>query len=285
MNAICKFNKHGHCRYGQFCHFTHENRKCEDKSCDVKNCNFRHPKLCMYKLKNQKCKFDEVCAFDHDVGNVHVQETVNADATTIDLVKKIKHMENQIKTQNHEIETLRSLLLKSRISQLDGDDSIEEEDTSRNDSDDDLELSKSSGSEQMKFVCPSKSHKFSCVECNLVFKTKDSHDRHIECKTNLTRIDDQESPTGEMKLEAICNDEICLTIVDMKTRDNLILLHSNDCWSQTGHQCGHQKKTMNKDTPKHMLICSLVLGDLSMDGCYLDWVSVETILAPGYLTD
>ena len=69
-SVVCKFIKDGHCRYGKFCNFRQEDRKCETKSCDYKNCDLRHPKYCKFVLRNQKCKFGEFCSFEHDIGDI-----------------------------------------------------------------------------------------------------------------------------------------------------------------------------------------------------------------------
>ena len=112
------------CKYGQFCNFIHENRKCENQFYDVKRCNFRHPKHCIYKLKNKKWKFEDICSFKHNVGLVDEGiENVAALANT-EMANQIKHLENMLRSQHSEIARLKNLILKSRIYQLDGDDSV-----------------------------------------------------------------------------------------------------------------------------------------------------------------
>ena len=121
---VCQFNKFGHCRYDKFCNFVHENKKCSKINCDVKRCNFHHPKNCKYVLNNIKCKFEVFCSFEHDIeGLVQHEETED----------KIKILERLIEDKDEEIETLRKRLRESNIFQLDGDFMIDHESESAND--------------------------------------------------------------------------------------------------------------------------------------------------------
>ena len=43
----------------------HVSEKCVKTSCDVRNCNLRHPKVCRYFRDFQFCKFGEWCCFIH----------------------------------------------------------------------------------------------------------------------------------------------------------------------------------------------------------------------------
>ena len=43
----------------------HVSEKCERKSCDIKSCNLRHPKICRYFRDRKFCKFGEWCCFEH----------------------------------------------------------------------------------------------------------------------------------------------------------------------------------------------------------------------------
>ena len=81
MATICKFNKFGHCRYVKNCNFVHIDDKLKKENFDVKMCAFRHPKNCRYIEKNQKCKFDVFCVFEHgfesdDVNHTSEKETI-----------------------------------------------------------------------------------------------------------------------------------------------------------------------------------------------------------------
>ena len=104
---ICKFNKFGHCVYGKFCNFNHENKKCDNRDCDFKRCNFRHPKDCKYVLTNQKCKFGEFCSFEHEIAAGMAIKDKTSD--------KIVKLEKIIDEKNAEIERLRNMLIQTQI--------------------------------------------------------------------------------------------------------------------------------------------------------------------------
>ena len=61
---ICTFNKYGYCKYQEVCRKQHENQICENSSCDIPRCRFRHPRPCKYYKRHRRCKFD-LCAFLH----------------------------------------------------------------------------------------------------------------------------------------------------------------------------------------------------------------------------
>ena len=50
--------------------FPHEDRKCEDKFCDIRLCSLRHPKNCKYVVKNKPCKFGEFCSCEHEIDDI-----------------------------------------------------------------------------------------------------------------------------------------------------------------------------------------------------------------------
>ena len=71
--VICKYNQFGHCKFGKHCYFKHITEICGEDSCEINKCTLRHPKDCRYIVRNKICKFDELCAFNHDVINQNVE--------------------------------------------------------------------------------------------------------------------------------------------------------------------------------------------------------------------
>ena len=65
MSDICQHYKFGYCRYLENCFKKHITEVCEDKNCDVKNCNFRHPKTCTFFEQFTYCKFGDYCLYEH----------------------------------------------------------------------------------------------------------------------------------------------------------------------------------------------------------------------------
>ena len=81
MNEICRYNQTGYCKHGRHCQKRHINEICpEGRECKVSCCVRRHPKICKYFDKKNKCRFDE-CSYAHE-----------KDAKTV----KIEFLENKI---------------------------------------------------------------------------------------------------------------------------------------------------------------------------------------------
>ena len=65
--SVCLCNKFGYCKHKELCRKQHVNDICENVSCELSLCIWRHPKTCKYYRELGRCKFDP-CAFKH-VGN------------------------------------------------------------------------------------------------------------------------------------------------------------------------------------------------------------------------
>ena len=72
---VCRFNKYGYCKFGDKCHFRHNNVICVTKKCSVFDCDKRHPVVCKYFMNFRKCKYSN-CAFKHK----NLNEVNNNDA-------------------------------------------------------------------------------------------------------------------------------------------------------------------------------------------------------------
>ena len=106
MDTICKYNKYGHCRYGSFCKFSHENKKCETDGCDHKTCPLRHPKPCRYIKAGIICRFENFCDFDHGM-NV-IEGDIEALKVKVESLEKlVKLKDNEIELKDEEMETKR----------------------------------------------------------------------------------------------------------------------------------------------------------------------------------
>ena len=62
---VCRFNKYGYCKFGDKCHFRHNNVICVTEKCSVFDCDKRHPVVCKYFLNFRRCKYQN-CAFKHE---------------------------------------------------------------------------------------------------------------------------------------------------------------------------------------------------------------------------
>ena len=61
---VCSSFKFGYCKHKEYCRKHHVKDICELSSCDISNCERRHPKKCKYYRDYGQCKFDP-CMFSH----------------------------------------------------------------------------------------------------------------------------------------------------------------------------------------------------------------------------
>ena len=64
QNVLCRYNKYGHCKYCDKCHFRHVNVICVKQNCSVFYCENRHPVICKYFRNFRRCKFSN-CSYTH----------------------------------------------------------------------------------------------------------------------------------------------------------------------------------------------------------------------------
>ena len=95
--TLCRYNKFGHCKYGDKCHFRHENEKCLTKDCKINDCEKRHPKICIYKRKFGNCKFTTYCSYEHEK-SLDICE--NSDKI-VELEKKIENLQQNTNINYH----------------------------------------------------------------------------------------------------------------------------------------------------------------------------------------
>ena len=90
----------------------------------------------------------------------------------------------------------------------------------------------------------------------------------------------------DMKVDMIRNDEACLAVFEQVLHNKLLVLHSWSCWNREEHSCADllEKDLVINDrelNTRHTDIGTVVMGDLSMAGCYVDWDAVKTIIGAG----
>ena len=61
----CQHFKFGYCRYLNTCKKKHDMEICNEKDCSVVLCRKRHPKVCRYFAKYERCKFGTYCKYLH----------------------------------------------------------------------------------------------------------------------------------------------------------------------------------------------------------------------------
>ena len=67
--SVCKFFQTGYCKFKMTCKKKHVTIVCDDKMCNQKGCEKRHPRRCKYLIKYGNCKLGSICAYSHDNQN------------------------------------------------------------------------------------------------------------------------------------------------------------------------------------------------------------------------
>ena len=94
---LCRFNKYGYCKFGDKCHFRHNNVICVTKKCSVFDCDKRHPVVCKYFMNFRRCKYPN-CAFKHE----NVNEVNDSDDKIKMIESKLNGMLSAEKNKNIE---------------------------------------------------------------------------------------------------------------------------------------------------------------------------------------
>ena len=94
---VCLRNKFGYCKHHDLCRYLHVNDLCESTSCDIKNCNKRHPYTCTFYKEHGRCKFNDYCKYKH-TNFENKLENENKNKKEINIMKeKINNMEYLLK--------------------------------------------------------------------------------------------------------------------------------------------------------------------------------------------
>ena len=136
-----------------------------------------------------------------------------------------------------------------------------------------------------------KLHKEKCGECGKTFRTKEKFKRYMEAKETFANIDPKENTYHHMKLEHFRDDEKCFGIFKHNYSEKLpiLILHCEECWTGSYSPCADlpQKPTkidtvlvdkLDNSPTLHMLLSLVVLGDLTMAGCFVDWDCLKKVL-------
>ena len=104
-------------------------------------------------------------------------------------------------------------------------------------------------------------------------------------------IDPKENMHHQMKLKQFRENEKCYGIFSNNYSEMLpiLILHCEECWTGSDSPCDdlpHKSTTMDTvmmdkldNSPTlHILLSMVVLGDLTMAGCFVDWDCLQKIL-------
>ena len=84
---VCKFFQFGYCRFQDHCRKRHVNEICENlENCLEKNCEKRHPRLCVFYDRFNRCKFGEYCRYRHEE-KVSIEKVVKKFSEDFELLR------------------------------------------------------------------------------------------------------------------------------------------------------------------------------------------------------
>ena len=110
---ICRKNKFGYRKYENNCHFRHVKLICIDNSCNIFNCEKRHPKICDWYRQYGRCKFTTFCKYKHvntdsiDELSKSIQENTTK---LIEIEKALEAIKNEEETVQNKIEVFKEQL-------------------------------------------------------------------------------------------------------------------------------------------------------------------------------
>ena len=117
QETVCKFNKFGFCKFGNYCFRNHEKRVCENGECQVHGCPLRHPRKCKFFTEFSYCKFGSYCKFSHQTSRtIETSRVIEDLKEEISLLKnKIKEEEKDIQFKETQIKSIKENFEKERI--------------------------------------------------------------------------------------------------------------------------------------------------------------------------
>ena len=104
--TVCSFYKFGYCKHKEFCRKRHVKETCENLSCDISTCIYRHPKVCKRYRDYQYCKFDP-CLFLHKENNTEIYILTKENEA---ILTTIKNIENAVKDLDAKIVCSESII-------------------------------------------------------------------------------------------------------------------------------------------------------------------------------
>ena len=226
------------------------------------------------------------------------------------LQEKVKEMENLIKVKDQQIDHLelqlrqfeRENIFNLKDSDLDSDSKCTNNDEEELFSEKESNLFycescdfKTEHERGLK-VHHSRKHKFACETCDKRFERSDDLDKHAKVEEFFENICEKKSEEFGLEFKMHSSDEPCFAIFAEKLpRDDslpAIYLHCAECWSQPGHSCKDLPDPDNQverdevilnhgsyNPTLHAMLELVLLGDIKMKGCYLDWVKVQEMIA------
>ena len=99
--SICKYFQTGFCKFGDHCQRHHVKETCDSITCVQSLCKQRHPKSCKFFTTQQKCKFNDNCAYKHVISKAKsdislLMNELSSLKTINSMSAKMKFLESEI---------------------------------------------------------------------------------------------------------------------------------------------------------------------------------------------
>ena len=139
--SVCSHRRFGYCKYKENCRYLHIEELCKVQGCSSASCLSRHPRCCRYFYLFGTCKFRDKCAYSHETP---LQDTISAIKRKLnDVTKRLDDMVQAIANLKYcmdtristppppaaSVESLPEPVSHSNIPQLDGEDSMLDDET------------------------------------------------------------------------------------------------------------------------------------------------------------
>ena len=115
---MCRYFKFGFCKFGDHCRNLHVEEKCDDKQCDISNCDKRHPRPCTFYRYYGRCKYSDYCKYEHIQAGANIltnkfeSEINRLENVVNEKVSIIRKLGNEIETNIERLDVLEKMLTK-----------------------------------------------------------------------------------------------------------------------------------------------------------------------------
>ena len=122
IREVCLFDKFSFCKNGVKCSRVHLKEVCQNRECDYRKCNKRHPRPFRLFRLNGFCKFSTSCRYSHRVSK-EVEESnkkiESIEKVTDKLSKQVNDQDAEIKALKLELYEIANVQVKSLRKEID----------------------------------------------------------------------------------------------------------------------------------------------------------------------
>ena len=114
IREVCLFDKFSFCKNGVKCTRVHLKEICQNRDCDYRRCDKRHPRPCRIFRMHGFCRFGTSCRYSHRLPK-EIEELNNKIKSLEKLTAELSRL---VADQNNEIKDLKSRLLEIESNEL-----------------------------------------------------------------------------------------------------------------------------------------------------------------------